>query len=514
MRLRPPFPLSAPSRRARGFTLLELLVAVGVTAAVALFIVAIVSNVSSFWTRSAGRMTAEAQARFILDQIALDLGGAIFRDDGNVYLAANIVSTANGNPGTPWQIAPSNAKQVGGVSLDLAATRTDLPASVRGQFSYARYSNGGAWLRFFTTRRGTNDAASATTALSTASAPVAVGYQLLRRFTATSTVAPGGTRTGYMLHRVEARAAAVNGRPGVFESGYQITSAAYTTSTATTNNGAQTGDPRTIQVVSTNTHNLDSVIGENVVDFGVRAYVRDARQPTGLRLVFPASDSNGTISTVATARLISSLPANTTPTSANFNQVFPDVIDVMVRILTDEGARLIAAYEANPATPAATGLPNGRNAQQYWWDIAEANSKVFTRRIVLNAKTPLSGKGAFRNHEWTQKNTNLSQAKWHSWRGIFLYHPVRNGPRVQGLHWPSCRLVPIRGSTAFSRLTANGHDHSSTTRDQRPTNTEDGKTIPQEPSDRDPRRGMRRGPSRAGVAPRCVGGEAERICAG
>ena len=70
-------------------------------------------------------------------------------------------------------------------------------------------------------------------------------------------------------------------------------------------------------------------------------------------------------------------------TAANFNQLMPEVVDVMVRILTDDGARLIALYEqAN--TPLT--LPAGRNAQQYWWDLAMAHSQVFTRRIVINAK--------------------------------------------------------------------------------------------------------------------------------
>ena len=55
----------------------------------------------------------------------------------------------------------------------------------------------------------------------------------------------------------------------------------------------------------------------------------------------------------------------------------------MVRILTDEGARLIALYET---ANSPLSLPAGVNAQQYWWQLATANSQVFTRRIVLNAK--------------------------------------------------------------------------------------------------------------------------------
>lgn len=374
---------SQPVRRRRAFTLIEMLVAVAITAALAGFIIAIVSNISGFWSRTSGRMTAEAQARYVLDQLTLDLQGAIFRDDGTVQFAATIVNNATGTQGTPWQIAAANPKPIGGLSFDLGATRTDL--AVRGRFTDTRYGNGGTWLRFFTTRRGAQTATSAATAVATASAPVAVGYQIVRRFSA---ITPSVTKTAYILHRVEARPAASgtgsSARPGVIESGFNITAAAYTTNNTSTNNGSITGDPRTIQVVSTNQRNLDSVIAENVIDFGLRAYVRDATQPTGLRLVFPASDERGTISGATNARLISSLPSNTSATAQNYNQVFPEVVDVLVRVLTDEGARLIATFET---ANSPLSLPQGRNAQQYWWDLAEANSQVFTRRIVLNAKS-------------------------------------------------------------------------------------------------------------------------------
>ena len=65
----------------------------------------------------------------------------------------------------------------------------------------------------------------------------------------------------------------------------------------------------------------------------------------------------------------------------------PDVVDVMVRILTDEGAAQIANME-RVQTPALT-IPAkyNNNAQQWWWGVAEENSRVYTRRIVLNAKS-------------------------------------------------------------------------------------------------------------------------------
>ena len=347
----------------RAFTLLELLVAAVITAVLAGFIVVIVSNVSGFWTRTAGKLSTEAQARLVLDQLTQDLSSAHYRDDGNVWLAADVLG-ATSTSGL-WQPAAANAKPAGGVSLAMTAPK----------LADARFNTAGVWLRFFTTKRGNNLAADATSF----SAPVAVGYQIIRRFSAPSAL---NTRTAYVLHRAEARPAAAGGRPGVLESGYNITAAAYTTSTAGTNNGATTGDPRSIQVPGSRS-NFSSVIADNVIDFGVRAYVRDPSQASGLRLIFPAGNETGTPSNSANARLRAQLPATTVTDSTNYNFVMPEVVDVMVRILTDEGARLIGTFEqAN--SPLL--LPAGVNAQQYWWQLATAHSQVFTRRMVINAK--------------------------------------------------------------------------------------------------------------------------------
>ena len=369
---RSPLPASGPRPRRsrcprvdarRAFTLLELLVAAVITAVLAGFIVVIVSNVSGFWTRTAGKLSTEAQARLVLDQLTQDLSSAHYRDDGNVWLAADVLG-ATSTSGL-WQPAAANAKPAGGVSLAMTAPK----------LADTRFNTAGVWLRFFTTKRGNNLAADATSF----SAPVAVGYQIIRRFSAPSAL---NTRTAYVLHRAEARPATAGGRPGVLESGYNITAAAYTTSTVGTNNGATTGDPRSIQAPGSRS-NFSSVIADNVIDFGVRAYVRDPSQASGLRLVFPAGNETGTPSNSANARLRAQLPATTVTDSTNYNFVMPEVVDVMVRILTDEGARLIGTFEqAN--SPLL--LPAGVNAQQYWWQLATAHSQVFTRRIVINAK--------------------------------------------------------------------------------------------------------------------------------
>jgi electron transfer flavoprotein alpha/beta subunit len=98
-----------------------------------------------------------------------------------------------------------------------------------------------------------------------------------------------------------------------------------------------------------------------VVDFGVRFYGYTTDAVTGdtqLRRIFPADASDLEFHVRSTAE---SVEAN-----------LPAVVEVLLRVLTPEGARRIAALEA------------GRTTGD-WWEIAGANSKVFTRRVRVPA---------------------------------------------------------------------------------------------------------------------------------
>jgi type II secretory pathway pseudopilin PulG len=356
------------ARRARaGFTLVELLVAAGITTFMAGFIAVIVMNISANASRSSSRLGADAQARLILDQIEQDLQSALYRDDGNIWLAAEVLNGASGGATGLWQIAPRNPKPVGGISLAL-----NTPS-----IADARYGTAGVWLRFFTNGKPVTvpDPATNQFNISTPSAPVAVGYQIIRRYTATN---PANLETAYLLHRAEARPFLANSRPGVFESGYNVTGGAYTS--GGTNNTNVTGDPRTVLVPGT-ARTLDAVIGDNVIDFGIRAYARDGAAPGGLRLLFPATAA-GALSN-APAALQSRLPPGTPATASTYNRIFPDVIDVMVRILTDTGAEQIANLEKVQTPALAVPQRYNGNAQLWWWGLAAENSRVYTRRIVL-----------------------------------------------------------------------------------------------------------------------------------
>ena len=324
--------------RASAFTIIELLVATAVTALLMSLIVTIIASVMKGWNDSSGKLTSSGQARLALDQLATDLQGAILRSDGNVWLAVTVLpnTTNSGKWKSPTNPKPSSgSKTLYITAADNAPSSTDV-----GKLEYARYGEAGAWLRFFTTKAATS---------TDASLPAAVGYQIVRREITGGASAP----SRYMLFR------GIVAPSATFTAGYNL-------------------DPTTGAYISGNevvTPILDNVILENAVDFGVRLYVKESNT---LRLIFPAAakaqnaaPTAGTLSATNTTHLSKS---GTAVASDYYANSFPDVVDIMVRVLTDEGAKQLDLYE--------NGSITGN-----WWDIVEANSTVYTRRIEINAKS-------------------------------------------------------------------------------------------------------------------------------
>lgn len=286
-------------RTRRAFTLVEVLVAAAITAVLAGLMLTLFGNVLRSWNRSHGTLTAEGQARVVLDQLTGDLQGALYRHDGNAWLAATVRDSLAG------------AGKPAGLTLT-ASDWDDL-----------HFGAGGVWLRFFTPKVGGSPAA-----------PEAVGYVL--GFGASTSVS--GAESHYQLFRLAATPATT------LQNGYAIDGAPYATQLATT-------DPA-------------FVIADNVIDFGVKLYVRD-RTTGALTLIFPA-DPDGRPADTTAPYLARSPSSDATATDR-----FPEVADVMVRILTEDGAQQIRLLEAGTTTGD-------------WWTIAQAHSRVFTRRVSLH----------------------------------------------------------------------------------------------------------------------------------
>jgi prepilin-type N-terminal cleavage/methylation domain-containing protein len=292
--------------RRRGFTLVELLVASAITAALAVVLLTLAVHLLEGWSRTEGWLMADRQAQRVLDQLTQDLQAAGGVDDGKVWLAATVQPAAGVCEG--WV----EGEKPHGASLDPSAEN----------LTAARFGVGGLWLRFFTTRVGADLGAGEP------ASTVAVAYQMVRRAPTVD-----GATAHYILYRSEVLPSAT------FAADYDLDAAAYNRPSETE------GAPGTIA------HPVRAqAIADHVIDFGLRVYAR----PTA---AFPGGG------------MLRSWP--TGPADLEYRtSSWPAGVDVMVRILTEEGARRIAALEAGQVTGD-------------WWAIAAAHSRVFTRRIAL-----------------------------------------------------------------------------------------------------------------------------------
>ena len=70
----------------RAFTLIEIMVATVVMVVLVGLVIQITSEVLKVWTRSSGKLAANAEARIAMELITQDLETAVFRDNGMQWL--------------------------------------------------------------------------------------------------------------------------------------------------------------------------------------------------------------------------------------------------------------------------------------------------------------------------------------------------------------------------------------------------------------------------------------------
>lgn len=322
-----------------GFTLLELLVAVTITLLLAGVMLMVTTGTLHLWRRTQDDFAIAAQARLALDLLERDLQAGVFRKDGtNTWLAADVIDASAGLFNHGWPAAALMKPAAGG-SLRLVPA---APEGLAPRLAEARFGLSGVWLRFITTNVEAGG-----------SLPVAVSYQLARRPVSGSNVAannPAAVR--YTLFRAAVAA------DESFASGYDVTASAYRSSSAA---------PSLSRAASTLTNpNTADALATNVVDFGVWLYARDS---TGaLRRIFPATETD--LSHAAR-------DDGAAPDASRY----PDAADILLRVLTEEGARQIEAMEQGSGALARP--PVHPTDAAWWWAVVEANSRVFVRRVEL-----------------------------------------------------------------------------------------------------------------------------------
>jgi len=333
-----------PRRAVAAFTILELLVALAITLVMAGLMLAVTMNTMGLWRRQQAIHTGAASARQVLDLIERDLQTAIFRRDANRWLAADILDTGPALANHGWLVSGLTKPAGGGSLLPLPPPDAGGVARIEA----ARFGLSGVWLRFV-----------ATNVESGGSLPTVVAYQVARRPVTGDAVASNPAPIRYNLYR-----SAVSDTD-TLANGYDVTSSAYNSTSNTPTSALSTAYRQPRNVTNPSHANL---LASNVVDFGCWLYARDS---TGeLVRIFPATAGDSSHQAVGQ--------------SFAHDSRFPEVADVMLRLLSEEGATLVEAMESGRVVRPSSYPSDAA----WWWAVVEANSAVFTRRIEIKGTAP------------------------------------------------------------------------------------------------------------------------------
>lgn len=333
-------------KRTQAFTLLEVLVASTLTLLIAAVMISVAVGVLGTWRRTQAAHTQAAAARQVFDQIEQDLQAACLRRDSTNWLAVEILDSAAAVANHGWLIGPGVMKPAGGGSLRLLPESEGAGIS---RIAAARFGLSGCWLRFVTSNVEAGGAL-----------PVVVAYQVARRPITGDPVSENRAPVRYSLYRSAVDA------PSALSLGYAVTANAYTSPDNRPFSALSSAYRQPRNVMNPSHANL---LAANVVDFGVWLHIRGA--DGALRRVFPANATD--------------LQHHATGNQSGTDGVYPQVVDVFVRILSEEGATLVEAIETGrgPARPPAFASDDA-----WWWSVVEANSRVFVQRIEIKAAHP------------------------------------------------------------------------------------------------------------------------------
>ena len=327
-------------RGGAAFTLLELLVAVTITLVIAGLMLAITTNVMTLWRRQQAAHSQAVTAKLVLDQLEQDLQTAVHRRDATRWLAADILDSGSALANHGWLAGPGLMKPADGGSL---RPLPEPDANGARRIENARFGLSGVWLRLV-----------ATNVESGGSLPTVVAWQMVRRPVTGNPLASNPAPVRYSLYR------SAIGSDDTLAIGYDVTDSRYGSTSNNPTSAASTAYRQPRNVANPGHANL---IASNVVDFGCWLYRRD--ESGGLVCIYPGAA--GDMSHHAIGQ------------SVTDDTRFPTVADVMIRILSEEGASLLEAMERGQVTRPTDHATDAA----WWWAVVEAHSAVFTRRIEI-----------------------------------------------------------------------------------------------------------------------------------
>ena len=347
--------------------MLELLVAVAVTAILATMLLTITRQVVVTHGQTSGNLETNQIANFVLDRIQEDLHCALYRNDGGAWMVATIAEDTSTSGS--WKTASTSKPTTESIRLipdDWPDCPTDAYTEAKNQLHLqdCRFGVAGTWFRFFTQSPELDPDASVSSSVR------AVSYQIVRHgLTGASKSTPR-----YQLFRTDVSA------KETFEAGYDLhpSKGKYLVGA---NERRQPGN--IVNPIFTDESGklaTDFSLAANIIDFGIRAYLIEPSSSGSryLQQIFP--DVNATSGSGRYEYLASSNPAYRTNTVYPIAHAFPEVIDVMVRVLTTQGASAISSFEDGLIT-----APDGVSDEEHWWRLAEENSQVYIRRVRILA---------------------------------------------------------------------------------------------------------------------------------
>ena len=308
--------MKKPEQR-NGFTILELLVAASISVILIGLFLTISSNILDAWTVSRDSLSSNAKARIALDTLATDLESAILRSDQGVWLACDLLQTTATSG--RWESGVQQ-KPAGESSLEIDLADPGLRAE-----DY-RFGVAGFWIRFFGSATDASGAGNSGDVQ-------AIAYQLIRR-------KPHSRSTdadeSYNLYRSIVRADHTL-KEVVEDGGYYIDEF---------DGNSYEGQPGEI----TTPRNDSSLFIRDVVDVGMVFYREDS--VGNEEILFPKPGG------IIQFRV----PQDGLPSS----------VEIFVRILDEEGAKQLGAYERGliPTTD-----------PDFWWKTVDQYSTVYSRRV-------------------------------------------------------------------------------------------------------------------------------------